>query len=282
LATHPQCRTLNPKSKLPIGIFDSGIGGLTVVRQIHKVMPHEDLVYLGDTARVPYGTKSPGTVVRFAREDTQFLLQVGVKAVVVACNTASAWALPDLEKEFGLPVFGVIQPGVQAALNRTRNQRVGIIGTSATIRSQAYRKAILARSGQVKVYERACPLLVPLVEEGWVQHSVTLSVLHEYLEPLLRHDVDTLVLGCTHYPLLKRAIRSVVGKNVTLIDSAQTCARYVRGQLADAGLLNRRRRPGWIQPHVTDEAERFNEIAGRFLPAPMAPARKVDLPNLPR
>ena len=272
---------MNSQAKLPIGIFDSGIGGLTVVRQIHKVMPHEDLIYLGDTARVPYGTKSPTTVVRFACEDTQFLLRAGVKAVVVACNTASAWALATLQARFAIPIFGVILPGVEAAVGQTRNQRIGVIGTSATIRSQAYRKAILARSEAVKVYERACPLLVPLIEEGWIQHSVTLSVLHEYLEPLLRHDVDTLVLGCTHYPLLKRAVRSVVGKNVALVDSAQTCAYYVREQLADAGLLNtRRRQPGLIHPHVTDDAERFTAIAGRFLPAPMAPARKVHLPPM--
>jgi len=272
---------LNSKHELPIGIFDSGIGGLTVVRQIHKVMPHEDLIYLGDTARVPYGIKSPTTVVRFACEDTQFLLQAGVKAVVVACNTASAWALTTLQARFAIPIFGVILPGVEAALDRTRNQRIGVIGTSATIRSQAYRKAIHERRPGVRVHERACPLLVPLVEEGWLRHSVTLSVLREYLEPLLRCDVDTLVLGCTHYPLLKRAIRSVVGKNVALVDSAQTCARYVREQLANAGLLaTARRRFGRIQPHVTDEAERFNELAGRFLPLPTAPARKVDLPTM--
>jgi glutamate racemase len=272
---------LNPKHNLPIGIFDSGIGGLTVVRQMHQVLPHEDLVYLGDTARVPYGTKSPTTVVRFACEDTQFLLQQGVKAVVVACNTASAWALATLKGRFAVPIFGVILPGVEAALGQTRNQRIGIIGTSATIRSHAYRTAIHERRHGVRVHERACPLLVPLVEEGWLRHSVTLSVLHEYLEPLMRYDVDTLVLGCTHYPLLKRAIRSVVGKNVALVDSAQTCARYVSQELAHAKLLaTARRRFGRIQPHVTDEAERFTAIAGRFLPAPMAPARKVNLPSL--
>src|SRR5436309_2747376 len=197
------------KSELPIGIFDSGIGGLTVARQIHRVLPQEDIIYLGDTARVPYGTKSPSTVVRFACEDTSFLLQQNVKAVVVACNTCSAWALPMLEKKFQVPVFGVILPGVRAALERTRAQRIGIIGTSATIRSKAYSNGILARCDTAKVFARACPLLVPLVEEGWIQHRLTRSVLREYLSPMLRHRIDTLILGCTHYPLLKTPIRAL-------------------------------------------------------------------------
>src|SRR5439155_16175537 len=158
---HPWLQTaggaMNPKTELPIGIFDSGIGGLTVVRQIHRVLPHEDLVYLGDTARVPYGTKSPGTVVRFACEDTQFLIQQNVKAVVVACNTVSAWALPTLERKFDAPIFGVILPGARAALECTRNRRIGVIGTNATIRSQAYNKSILARDDTAQVFVRACP-----------------------------------------------------------------------------------------------------------------------------
>src|ERR1043166_7690656 len=188
---------------LPIGIFDSGIGGLTVVRQVHRVLPREDLVYLGDTARVPYGTKSPATVVRFACEDTQFLVQKNGKAVVVACNTVSAWALPTLERKFSVPIFGVIIPGAEAALKRSRNRRIGVIGTSTTIRSQAYSRAILARDDSANVFACACPLLVPLVEEGWINNKITQAVLRAYLSPMLRRRVDTLVLGCTHYPLLK-------------------------------------------------------------------------------
>src|SRR5262245_7321568 len=210
-------------TQLPIGIFDSGLGGLTVVRQIHKVLPQEDLIYLGDTARVPYGTKSPSTVTRFACEDTQFLMQRNVKAVVVACNTCSAWALPMLEQKFPVPTFGVIVPGVRAALERTRNQRIGVIGTTATIRSRAYSNGILAVGG-AKVFTQACPLLVPLVEEGWLNHSVTLAVLREYLRPMLANRIDTLVLGCTHYPLLKKAIQKVAGKKIALVDSAESCA----------------------------------------------------------
>ena len=272
---------MNTNADLPIGIFDSGIGGLTVARQIHRVLPREDLVYLGDTARVPYGTKSPSTVVRFACEDTQFLLQQNVKAVVVACNTCSAWALPMLEKKFKVPIFGVILPGVQAALKRSRHQRIGIIGTNATIRSKAYSSAILARCETARVFAQACPLLVPLVEEGWIRHPVTLTVLREYLEPLRRHRIDTLVLGCTHYPLLKTVIRKVLGPKVALVDSAESCARDVRQRLEGLRLLTRRQdRAGIIQPFVTDETDAFSSLAKRFFSAPTEPPWRVDLPPL--
>lgn len=272
--------TMNDKSELPIGIFDSGVGGLTVVRQIHRLLPHEDLVYLGDTARVPYGTKSPGTVIRFACEDTQFLIQQNVKAVVVACNTASAWALPTLEKYFPIPLFGVIAPGAEAALRQTRTHRIGVIGTAATCRSQAYLKTIQALDESAQVFSQACPLLVPLVEEGWVRHPVTVAVLREYLAPLLKKNIDTLVLGCTHYPLLKTTIRSLTGKQVALIDSAESCARYVRDRLAQQALLSHRRRAGRIQPFVTDAADHFDTVSKKFLPAPAERAWKVELSAL--
>jgi glutamate racemase len=266
------------KAELPIGIFDSGIGGLTVVRQINRVLPNESLVYLGDTARVPYGSKSPSTVVRFACEDTQFLLQQNVKAVVVACNTASAWALPALQRKFELPIFGVILPGACAALEKTKNRRIGVIGTSATIRSGAYSKAILARCDTAQVFARACPLLVPLVEEAWTDHAVTTRVLREYLGPLLKNRIDTLVLGCTHYPLLKEAIRKVTKGKVALVDSAESCAADVKERLAGLKLLTtNRNRPGTIQPFVTDEVERFDELAARFLGRKTEPAWKIDL-----
>ncbi len=269
---------MNSSRELPIGIFDSGVGGLTVVRQIHRVLPREDLIYLGDTARVPYGTKSPATVIRFACEDTRFLVRQKVKAVVVACNSASAWAVPTLEREFApLPVWGVILPGAREALRRTRTGRIGVIGTSPPIRSQAYTKAILARNDRAHICARACPLLVPLVEEGWLKHPVTVTVLHEYLSPLLRRQIDTLVLGCTHYPLLKKAIRAVVGSGVSLVDSAESCAAFVRERLEELKLLSRRRRLGVIRPFVTDEVERFAEFAERFLAMPTEPAVKVDL-----
>ncbi|HYT62115.1 MAG TPA: glutamate racemase [Haliangiales bacterium] len=272
---------MNSTAPLPIGIFDSGIGGLTVVRQIHRVLPHEDIVYLGDTARVPYGTKSPGTVVRFACEDTRFLIQQNVKAVVVACNTVSAWALPTLERQFAVPIFGVIIPGAQAALKKTRNGRIGVIATTTTIRSQAYSRAILAGDDTARVFARACPLLVPLVEEGWTEQKVIRTILRTYLAPLLSAGIDTLVLGCTHYPLLKRAIRSVAGNEVALVDSADSCAQFLSEKLHSANLLDKgRRRRGVVQPFVTDEVERFHELAGRFLGLPTEPARKVDLPTI--
>jgi glutamate racemase len=274
-------KTLRAKSELPIGIFDSGVGGLTVARQIRRVLPKEDLIYLGDTARVPYGTKSPSTVVRFACEDTQFLVKQNVKAVVVACNTCSAWALPVLEKKFQVPIFGVILPGVRTALKQTRHQRIGIIGTSATIRSKAYSSGLLAGCARARIFARACPLLVPLVEEGWLNHGVTLAVLREYLTPMLRHGIDTLILGCTHYPLLKKSIRRVVGVNVSLVDSAETCAQFVSERLEHLGLLSqKRRRAGVIQPFVTDEPDQFTRSVARFLGASTEPARKVDLPPL--
>lgn len=262
----------------PLGIFDSGIGGLTVAKQIHRVLPREDLIYLGDTARVPYGTKSPETVIRFACEDTEFLVRHQVKAVVVACNTASAWALPTLERRFSIPIFGVILPGVRAALEKTVSNRIGVIGTNATIRSQAYNNGILARNDEARVFARACPLLVPLVEEGWIDHPVTATILKTYLAPLFRHKIDTLVLGCTHYPLLKSALQRIVKNKVALVDSAETCARYVRELLDHFQLLaTKRRRRGKIHLYVTDEVERFGEMARRFLGAPAEPPWKVHL-----
>jgi len=267
------------RSELPIGVFDSGIGGLTVLREIRRVLPHEDLVYLGDTARVPYGTKSPATVIRFACEDTQFLVDQQVKAVVVACNTASAWALSTLERRFALPVFGVILPGVRRALAATRSRHIGVIATPATIRSQAYTRALLSRDDALDLVVRDCPLLVPLVEEGWTDGPVTRAVLEEYLGPLLDRGIDTLVLGCTHYPLLKTAIRAVVGPEVTLVDSAESCAEYVAERLRQSGMLCvDRHRPGRIQPHVTDDTRWFDEQAEKFLGEKPDPAGQVVLP----
>jgi len=272
---------MNSKAELPIGVFDSGVGGLTVVRQIHKLLPHEELIYLGDTARVPYGTKSPTTVVRFATEITRFLEQQQVKAVVVACNTVSAWALPSLEKNFDMPILGVIQPGVEAAVEKTRGGRIGIIGTAATIRSQAYERAILFRNKEAQVFTRSCPLLVPLVEEGWIRHSVTRVVLEEYLAPLLRKHIDTLVLGCTHYPLLKYSLREIAGPDIVLVDSAVSCARSLKARLKSLDLLSEnRRRTGLIQPFVTDETDRFNALAPKFLGMRIEPAWKIDLQSV--
>ena len=267
--------------QLPIGIFDSGVGGLTVVRAMRRALPHEDIVYLGDTARVPYGTKSPSTVVRFSCEDTQFLLHHHVKAVIVGCSTVSAWALPILERRFEVPVIGVIMPGVRAALEHTRNGRIGVIGTPGTIRSLAYNRAILMHRPKARVFAHACPLLVPLVEEGWIHHPVTQMVLRDYLEPLRHHKIDTLILACTHFPLLRDAIRQTIGDKVALVDCADTCAHFTRERLEELHLLNRdRRRAGHLQAFVTDEPERFTKLAKRFLGARIEPALQVVLPPM--
>ena len=271
---------MKPERDLPIGIFDSGLGGLTVVRQVHRLLPHEDLIYLGDTARVPYGTKSPGTVVRFAYEDTQFLMEHGVKAVVVACNTASALALPKLERDFPVPVFGVILPGVLTALKQSKNKRIGVIATNATIRSGAYTQAIMARSDLAEVVALAAPLLVPLVEEGWLQHPITTQVVREYLAPAIRLGIDTLVLGCTHYPLLEEAIREVMGPAVTLVDSGESCAHFVQEELTRLKMLSpKRKHVGRIRPFVTDEPDRFRDASDRFLGYATEAPRKTDLPG---
>ena len=268
-------------SELPIGIFDSGLGGLTVVRAIRRELPHEDIVYLGDTARVPYGTKSPSTVVRFSCEDTQFLMHQRVKAVIVGCSTVSAWALPMLEKKFPVPIFGVIEPGVRAALALTKNQRIGIIATNSTIRSMAYTRAITAGCKTARVSVCACPLLVPLVEEGWITHRVTKIILREYLSPLRKQGIDTLILACTHFPLLRETIREVLHNHIALVDCADACATFTRDQLGQLGLLtSTRRRPGRIQAFVTDETERFSKLATHFLGESIDSALQVDLPPL--
>jgi glutamate racemase len=268
-------------AELPIGVFDSGVGGLSVVRAIRHVLPHEDIVYLGDTARSPYGTKSPNTIVRFSCEDTQFLLHQHVKAVIVGCSTVSAWALPNLEKRFPVPVFGVILPGVRAALEQTRTGRIGVIATNATVRSLAYSRTILAHCPTARVFEAGCRLLVPLVEEGWMDHRATRLILRDYLAPLRRHRIDTLLLACTHFPLLKDAIREVVGEKIALVDCASTCARFARERLEQMDLLCRqRKRPGFVQAFVTEEPDRFTSLAERFLGEPIRAALEVELAPL--
>jgi glutamate racemase len=251
-------------SQKPIGVFDSGIGGLTVLKELLDHLPSENFVYFGDTARVPYGNKSSDTVRRFSVENVRLLLERGVKMVVVACNTATADALPQLQGEFKLPIIGVIQPGVRAALAATKNHRIGVIGTAGTIRSMAYQNAILALSPDAYVVSKACPLFVPLVEEGWTDTPVTRMVVEEYLQPYAGINIDTLVLGCTHYPLLKPVIGSLLGKRVTLVDSAVEISREV------AAVLNQQKLAshgpgGHFDIILSDTSPTFAEIASRFL-----------------
>lgn len=224
-------------SDAAIGVFDSGIGGLTVARELMRQLPGESILYVGDTARVPYGPKSPDTVRRYSREIGEYLCEQGVKAVVIACNTATAHALETLRAELPVPVVGVVEPGARAAVGATRSRHIGVIGTAGTINSYAYERAIRALAPDVTITSRACPLFVPLVEEGWTEHDVTRQVAEEYLEPLARAGVDTLVLGCTHYPLLKAPIGGIM-QQVRLIDSAEETANEVRALLAGRRLLN--------------------------------------------
>ena len=245
----------------PIGVFDSGVGGLTVVAALRHRLPHESIVYLGDTARLPYGTKSPATVRRYTRRNIDFLLERGVKAIVVACNTASALALEDLAAP--VPTFGVIEPGAEAAVRRSAG-RIGIVATESTIHSQAYSKALLRRRADLEVTAVACPLFVPLVEEGWFDDPVTVEIAERYLGPLIEKRIDTLVLGCTHYPMLTPVLQRVVGPNVALVDSAETVAATVAQGLADLGLTAA---PGAVEHHlcVTDVAQHFARLARSIL-----------------
>ena len=221
----------------PIGIFDSGIGGLTVVREVICQLPHERIIYFGDTARVPYGPKSPDTVRRYSREITEYLTSQDVKAVVVACNTATAHALPQLRRELAVPVIGVIEPGARAGVAATRRRELGVIGTAGTIASRAYEAAIRAIAPDAHIVARACPLFVPLVEEGWLNTEATRLIAREYLAPLQAAGIDTLVLGCTHYPLLKPLLSDILGSDVVLIDSAHETASEIGRVLATHGLL---------------------------------------------
>jgi|SRR5688572_21366563 glutamate racemase len=252
-------------SNQPIGVFDSGIGGLTVLRELLDQLPGESFVYFGDTARVPYGNKSTDTVRRFSSENVQLLLERGVKMVVVACNTATADALPQLQSEFELPIVGVIEPGVRAAIAATRNNHIGVIGTSGTIRSGAYQKGILALKPDARVHSKACPLFVPLVEEGWTDTPVTRLVVEEYLKPYTGLHIDTLVLGCTHYPLLKPAIASLLGPSVTLVDSAIETAREVDAVLKKRKLAASAGGDRRFDIILSDTSPTFAEIASRFL-----------------
>lgn len=258
-----------------IGIFDSGIGGLTVVQALLHLLPHETLLYLGDTARTPYGTKSADVVRRYSFENTEFLVQKGIKLLVVACNTSSAVAVDALRERYDIPVVGVIEPGAEAAVGATRNGRVGVIATEATINSGAYTRALRRLRGDVEVYTRACPLFVPLAEEGWVDNEPARAAAKLYLGTLRRSGIDTLILGCTHYPLLRAVIAGAMGTAVHLVDSATATAAAVRDALRRSGTL-RRRGPGSACFFVTDAPERFVKVGSRFLGAHVDSAVRIE------
>ena len=255
-----------PSSGQPIGAFDSGVGGLTVVHAMRKLLPAEDILYLGDTARVPYGNKSPDTIIRYSREIMAYLRRHHVKAVVVACNTASAHALSILQKEADIPVIGVIAPGVEAALAATRNGCVGVIGTQGTIQSEAYQNLLRKSRPDVVITAVAAPLLVSLVEEDWLSHPATQLILEEYLAPIKAAHVDTVVLACTHYPLLKGLAQRVLGPEVVLVDSAENAAVALARKLESAGLSRSAgSKPGQTTIWSTDVPAQISRMAERFL-----------------
>jgi glutamate racemase len=264
----------------PIGVFDSGVGGLTVVRALRRALPGEDIIYLGDTARVPYGNKSPRTVEKYSLGCQRFLLDRGVKLVLIACNTASANALPALREASAVPVIGAVEPGASAALAATRTHHVGVIGTLGTIRSSAYAKAIAERSTDTMLVALACPLLVPLAEEGWVDDDIALAVARRYLTALFAQDrqIDTLVLGCTHYPLLRNVIQRVAndltGREIAVVDSASAMADAAREALGSGP--NKRQHAGRLDCFATDTS-RLEELAPRFLGEPITGFELVDL-----
>lgn len=259
-----------------IGVFDSGIGGLTVFKELARRLPREHLLYLGDTARLPYGSKSPETVTSFAIEIADFFVERGVKLLVVACNTMSAVALDALRARYDLPVVGVIAPGAHAAVAATSRGRIGVIGTEATIASGAYEREIRARAPNAEIFARACPLFVPLAEEGWLDNDVARRTVALYLASLKKSGIDSLILGCTHYPLLRGAIADFIGPSVRIVDSAEETAGEVRQVLREHGLLRPRGR-GAASFFVTDAVQRFLQVGERFYGASVASAVRVVL-----
>ncbi|KAF0242924.1 MAG: glutamate racemase [bacterium] len=264
-------------SEPSIGIFDSGVGGLTVYRAVRERLPQEKIIYLGDTARIPYGTRSPATVRRYAYQDAAFLYKQNVKLLVIACNTISSVALDLLTENFPVPILGVIGPGAKRAVKTTKNGRIGVIATEATIESRAYVTAIQELDPTVEVYTQACPLFVALAEEGWHNHAATKLIADEYLSVLQSKNIDTLVLGCTHYPILKEVIKSIVGSQVTLIDSGACVAQEVESLIKDSNNLTPTSNAYLDSFYVTDSGKRFCRIAELFLGQPIENLIAVDI-----
>ncbi len=264
-------------SNLSIGVFDSGVGGLTVAKEIMSQLPNETIVYFGDTARVPYGNKSKDTIIKYSRQIARFLLSKKVKAIVIACNTASAFALETLREEIPVPVIGVVHPGAKSAAEITKNGRIGVIGTEGTVKSGLYREYITARKPGVEVFGKACPLFVPLVEEGLCEDEVTSLMAARYLKPLLDQNVDTIVLGCTHYPLLRKVIAETAGDGVTLVNPAFETARELRELLTEKDLLADGSETPEHRFYVSDGEEKFREFANSILPCEMIETDDVNV-----
>lgn len=253
----------------PIGVFDSGVGGLTVAREIMRQIPNERIVYFGDTARVPYGSKSKDTIIRYSRQIIRFLKTKEVKAIVVACNTASAFALETIKPELDIPIIGVVKPGAKVAAQTTQNGKIGVIGTEGTIRSEIYTQTIHKENEKAEVMGKACPLFVPLVEEGWLKDPVTVTVAERYLQPFKESDIDTLILGCTHYPLLRSTVGKIMGESVNLVNPAYETAIELRSLLEEQGIANdgnHAQGEEKYQFYVSDAAEKFMQFANSILP----------------
>ena len=263
----------------PIGVFDSGVGGLTVAREIMRNLPQEKIVYFGDTARVPYGSKSKETIIRYSRQIVRFLKTQEVKAIVVACNTASALALETISEETDVPMIGVVEPGAKVAVETTRNKKIGLIGTRGTVKSGLYQKVIQKEDPEIQVIGQPCPLFVPLVEEGWLKDEITLEVARRYLDPLLSQDIDTLILGCTHYPLLRSLLKSLVGDQVTLVNPAYETALALGRLLEDKGLLREGKEEEEFPYRffVSDEEEYFQKFANSILPYDVKTTKQIQI-----
>jgi glutamate racemase len=269
---------MTPKNDSPIGIFDSGVGGLTVFREVARRMPHEDLIYFGDTAHLPYGSKSPEAIIRYSLECASFLLEQKIKLLIVACHTSSAHALEILEERLPIPVIGVIQPGFELLMQTTRKQRVAILGTASTIASNVYQDLIRQHYPQAQVFPIACPLFVPLAEEHLFDHAAADLIAEHYLLPLKGADIDAALLACTHYPLLRRAIHKVLGPSIKILESAESCSEAARILLSEAHLLGTTEKKGQYRFYASDHTARFESIANTFLGQPI----QLDLIRLER
>ncbi len=267
----------NLQKNRPIGVFDSGIGGLSVVRALKEILPYEDIVYLGDTARLPYGTKSKEVITKFAFQDAGFLLSRNVKMVIVACHTVSSVAMYELSKSLSVPVLGVIEPGAKEAVRLTKNNRIGVIGTPATIQAGEYERAIRRYRKDVEIIAKSTPLFVPLVEEGWIEHPVTEMVIREYLLPLKQDGIDTLLLGCTHYPLLKKPLKKFFGEEVKLVDPGYETAKQAKDILAQNDLLREEKRRSIYRFYLTDLSPNFKKIGENFLGEPIGDVIRASL-----
>ena len=270
---------INTKKTAPIGVFDSGVGGLTVAREIMRNLPKEDIVYFGDTARVPYGSKSKDNIIRYSRQIIHFLQTKGVKAIVIACNTASALALDTVKDEFDIPIIGVVEPGARAALAVTQTKKIGVIGTEATVKSSMYEQIIQGQRPDVSVVAKACPLFVPLVEEGFKKHPVTEEIIDYYLSSFKETDIDALILGCTHYPLLRSKIREYVGEKITLVNPAYETAMDLKRLLQEQDMEN----PdiegdhGSYSFYVSDAADKFKQFANSILPYDIEMTQQIQI-----